>query len=302
MPFAILHINRIDRQKRIYATALILSLLIHLLFFLFLKLDYFLTGPAKTVDETPEEVTILFPENKSESKPKQIVENINENEQTPDNSDLLSDRNSRASNPEISDITANQPRSEGNIPYANLTNPNLSSSPSEFLPQKKFSKDALRKSQAAEGEENFFKLQEENITRSSQSAQVDQQTTNNIYDQKKFSSDQLGSLTLSTYAWEWAPYINALKRKLQSVWFAPAAYYRLGLIHGYTEIRFTISREGRLTDYEVLNHVGHESLQQSSVNAVTSVFPFKELPADFPEDKLTITARLIYPNLREGSY
>jgi outer membrane biosynthesis protein TonB len=295
-------LNNMDREKKIYFIAIVLSLIIHVLFFLFLRLDYFILDFTEESENLPEEVTVVFPENKPESKPRQIVENMNENEETPDQSDLLSDRNSRAANPELSDLLSNQPRSEGNIPYANLTNPNMTSSPSQFLPQKKFSKDALRKSKTADGEESFFKLREEDVTRSTQSAAVDQQTTNNIFDQKKFSADQMGSLTLSTYAWEWAPYINALKRKLQSVWFAPAAYYRLGLIHGYTEIRFTISRDGKLTDYEVLNHIGHESLQQSSVNAITSVFPFKELPANFPEDNLTITARLIYPNLREGSY
>ena len=51
-------------------------------------------------ENLPEEVTVIFPENKPESKPRQIVENMNENEETPDESDLLSDRNSRAANPE----------------------------------------------------------------------------------------------------------------------------------------------------------------------------------------------------------
>ena len=78
-----------------------------------------------------------------------------------------------------------------------------------------------------------------------QSSNVNQQTTNNIYDQKEFSADQLGDdISLSTYAWEWAPYINAFKRKLYTVWFTPPAYYRLGLIHGQTIIRFTITKDG----------------------------------------------------------
>jgi outer membrane biosynthesis protein TonB len=127
----------------------------------------------------------------------------------------------------------------------------------------------------------------------------EQESTNNIYEQKIFSADQLGDLTLSTYSWEWAPYINALKRKLHQVWFTPPAYYQLGLIHGYTTIRFSISKSGDLIEYAVLEHKGHESLEQSSINAIKSSFPFKSLPARFPDEKLTITARLIYPNLRE---
>ncbi len=295
-----LGLKRVDKEKRIYVIAFILSALLHIIFLIFFKLDLLFFDLEDDADKIPEEVTIVFPENKPEERPRQIVENINENEEIPTESDLLSDKNSRAANPERGDIIANQPRSEGNVPLPNLTRPNITTKPSQFLPAKKFSKDALRKSELAENDENFFKPKSEDLTRSTQSSEVNQQTTNNIYSQKKFSADQLGSITLSTYAWEWAPYINALKRKLHSVWFAPVAYYRLGLIHGYTEIRFTISRDGKLIKYNVLEHQGHESLEQASVNAIESVFPFKSLPNSFPEQNLTITARLIYPNLREG--
>ncbi len=64
---------------------------------------------------------------------------------------------------------------------------------------------------------------------SQQQAQASQSTTNNIYDQKQFSSDQVGDISLSTYAWEWAPYINALKQKLYSVWFTPAGLSSSGI-------------------------------------------------------------------------
>ena len=295
-----LSINRVDKDKRIYVIAFVLSAILHIIFLIFFKFDLLLFDLADDVERIPDDVTVIFPENKPAEIPRQIVENINENEEIPTESDLLSDRNSRAANPEISDLIANQPRSEGNIPIPNLTNPNMTMNPSQFLPSKRFSKDALRKSEYANRDEKFFKPKQEDITKSMQSAAVNQQTTNNIYSQKKFSADQLGNITLSTYAWEWAPYINALKRKLHSVWFAPVAYYRLGLIHGYTDIRFTISRDGKILDYEVLAHNGHESLEQSSVNAINSVFPFKSLPVSFPEPTLIITARLIYPNLREG--
>lgn len=293
--------NKMDRTKRLYIITAVFSLLFHLLFLFVVNFDYLLIDFDDESEPMPEEVTIIFPENKPEPAPKRIVENINETEEIPDRSDLLSDRNSRAANPEMNEFRGEQPLSQGNTPFENLTNPNQSASHSQFLPSKKFSKEALRKSNTGEGEERFFKLPDEEQARAQQQAMQDQQSTNNIYDQKTFSADQLGNLTLSTYAWEWAPYINSMKRKLMLVWFAPAAYYRLGLIHGHTDIRFTISREGKLLNYDVLNHTGHESLQQSSVNAITAIFPFKPLPQGFPEETLTITARLIYPNLREGS-
>ena len=288
---------KIDREKRKYVIAFVLSAMIHILFLVFLNADLYRIDLTEDKQDIPEEVTIVFPEN----KPKQVVENINENEQIPENSDLLSDRNSRAANPEFSDLFGDQPAVDGNIPFPNLTMPNQTEKSSSLLPSRKFSKDVLALNKNGSGQENFFSGGEPDVGRASESAQ-DQPTTNNIYEQKDFSADQLGSLSLSTYAWEWAPYINAMKRKLQQVWFAPPAYYRLGLIYGYTVIRYTVSRDGNLVNYEVLEHKGHESLQQSSTNAIESLFPFRPLPDDFPDETLTITAHLIYPNLREGNY
>jgi hypothetical protein len=241
-----------------------------------------------------DDITVIFPEN----EPMQIVENIHESNELPDDSNLLSDRNSKARNQTIVDGSISQPFSEGNFAFPNLTNPVLSPVLSQSFSSKKFSKDALLNDDN-EKDSNDLGLSDNQPFRNAIETLQSQQTTNNIYNQKNFSVDQLGNLTLSTYAWEWAPYINALKRKLYQVWFTPAAYYRLGLIHGHTIIQFSISKDGNLLEYMVLEHKGHESLEHSSVNAIKSSFPFKPLPAHFPDDYLTITARLIYPNLRE---
>lgn len=287
-----LKLNSMDHEKRIYLIALFLSLLLHLVLFFVFKVELFNIDLTSEIDNLSEEVAVLFPEN----KPKQIVENINENDDMPSESDLLSDRNSRARNPFIYDEIDKQPYSDGNIPIQNLTNPSLSDALSQNLPNRKFSKDALMNRNHDVSSQSSYNVEGQEALRQQFEGQ---ETTNNIYDQKRFSADQLGDLSLSTYAWEWAPYINALKRKLQRVWFTPPAYYQLGLIYGSTVIRFSISKEGNLIEYDVLQHKGHESLEQSSINAIKSTFPFKPLPSNFPDERLVITARLIYPNLRE---
>jgi hypothetical protein len=88
-----------------------------------------------------------------------------------------------------------------------------------------------------------------------------------------FDADLVGDFALSTYEWEWAPYWLAFKRKLNRVWYAPPAYYELGLIHGHTILRFKISRSGQISELKVLRQVGHSSLEQSSVSAIDAVFP-----------------------------
>ncbi len=285
--------QNLEREKRIFFWSFLLSLLLHLLFVLIFIKDIVIIDLTPEEKELPEEVTVVFPEN----KPKFIVENINEDREIPEDSDLLSEFNSRARNQQLMEERANQPRSDGNIPFANLTEPNIQSNARKQFQTKKFSRDALLGETTNPYENNIFQdrtqvFQENNI--------ADNRTTNNMYNQKQFSADQLGDdISLSTYAWKWAPYINAFKRKLYTVWFTPAAYHRLGLIYGYTVVQFSISRDGQLVDYKVLEHTGHESLEKSSVNAITAVFPFKPLPANFPEEYLTITARMIYPNLRQ---
>jgi outer membrane biosynthesis protein TonB len=283
--------NNLDRDKRIYLISFFLSLLLHIIFLLVFIKDIVIIDLSPEDTDLPEEVTVLFPEN----KPKSIVENINENNELPVESDYLSDFNSRARTEQLLRELANQPMSEGNIPFANLTKPNIQQQIQKQFQTKKFSRDALIGKQTNDFENSSYKTESQQAR---QNIQANQSTTNNVYDQKDFSADQLGDISLSTYAWEWAPYINAFKRKLYTVWFTPAAYHRLGLIYGQTVIEFSISKEGKLLYYKVLDHQGHESLEKSSVNAITAVFPFKKLPDHFPEESLTITARLIYPKLR----
>jgi len=215
------------------------------------------------------------------------VENMNEDEMLPDFSDFLSDRNSRARNPNLLDQTGNVPFSQGNVPLANLSRsfskPAIPKSPT----QKKFSKDAL----TGEQTENIYQTQQLEQSESAESPASD--GTNNMLQQNQFSTDDVGDISLSTYAWDWAPYLNAFKKKYISNVYPPSAFY-MGLIEGVTRVRFTIDRQGNLLSHEVLGHQGHSSLQQTTVNAVVSCFPFKPLPAHFPDETLTVTLRMSY--------
>ena len=285
----------LEEEKKNYwlPIALVLSLIVHVVILLLIKFgNVFVIDLSSDSEDLPKEVTFLFPEN----KPKQIVENLNENEFLPDFSDLLSDKNSKARNPNLLENFGQTPYNQGNVPQANLSRPFSEPAYTKPKPQTKFTREAL----TGKYTENILQpQQQQEQSKSMQSPASD--GTNNMLEQKEFSTDDVGDITLSTYAWEWAPYINYFKKRLYRVWYVPAAYYRLGLIHGYTIIRFTMNREGSLLGYEILKHEGHISLQQSSENAVNAAFPLKALPAHFPEETLTLTLRMIYPNLRDGS-
>jgi hypothetical protein len=291
----------LDKEKRKFLFAIIISFLFHLFLLYLLKSEnVYVIDLKQNLEKTPEEVVIVFPEN----KPKQIVENINENEEMPEKSDLLSEINSRAQNESLLEQREDQPFSTGNIPFANLSQP-LSLAQNSYA--EKFNPGTAGKFSRRDllADKSFQSLDNSQIDRvasaSRESYNRENDGTDNFYNQKEFSADELGNLTLSTYAWEWASYINYFKEKLYQVWRAPPAYYSLGVIHGYTVIRLTINRNGQMVRSQVLEQNGHSSLQISSENAVNAVFPLKPLPADFPDETLTLTLTMFYPNLRQRS-
>jgi outer membrane biosynthesis protein TonB len=103
-----------------------------------------------------------------------------------------------------------------------------------------------------------------------------------------------GGLQLSTYNWEFAPYLAYLKRHIGDHIHPPAAFTQFGLIQGQTRLKFRISPDGRLADLEVIDFDGSPYLRDTSTRAVELSANFKPLPAHFPEDYLEITALFHY--------
>lgn len=106
-----------------------------------------------------------------------------------------------------------------------------------------------------------------------------------------------GEITLNTTAWDYAPWLQRFRRDFVQNWYAPSAYY-LGLIHGWNVVRAEIGKDGSLLKLDVLDSQGHPSLVQSSVGAFRALAPYQPLPADFPEDHLVLTVKLVYPEVR----
>ncbi len=104
----------------------------------------------------------------------------------------------------------------------------------------------------------------------------------------------LGGITISTTAWDFAPYLLDMKHRIKSHWVPPLAFTAMGAIHGYTKVRFRIARDGTLAGVEVLDTEGHESLHRASVNALRGAAPFRALPDDFPDEELEVTIGFYY--------
>jgi len=289
-----------SRRNRNIFIAIILSVLFHFGIIFFIDFfDWLKVNTQLFAEDIPDEVTVIFPENKpsAEDERKYIVENQNETDEIPERSNLLSNRNSRARNPELANqFQENSPLSRGNFDNRELSNPLLHEQRRIF--NKPFSSDALTGKQVDPNKNRYQQQDQEDNFEQSQQQQASI-GNNQRFDQKQFSVEEVGALSLSTYAWEWAPFINRLKIKHQRVWSAPPAYNRLGLISGQTKVVFEIAKNGNLISARVIDHRGHESLEISSLESIKAIFPFYPLPENFPDEKLTITATLIYPDLRK---
>jgi len=104
----------------------------------------------------------------------------------------------------------------------------------------------------------------------------------------------LGSFSLNTYAWDYAPYLLWLKERVQRNIYPPPAFTQMGIISGRTILRFRITRNGTLQNLALLGYEGHKSLMETSMRAILASAPFRNLPKDFPEEYLEVTAQFEY--------
>ncbi len=114
------------------------------------------------------------------------------------------------------------------------------------------------------------------------------------YDQRQSAADVLGGITLNTYNWDFAWYIIEMKKKLRSNVHPPGAFSPLGLIDGQTLLSFKVMPDGRVKDLKVIDYRGDKTLMETSVDAVEDSSPFRPLPDNFPEEYLELTWTFIY--------
>lgn len=118
-------------------------------------------------------------------------------------------------------------------------------------------------------------------------------------DNSKTRALERGGLQLSTYAWDYAPYMKYLQRHIDRHIYPPRAF-ELGMIDGRTVVKFRIWRDGRLEGPELIDYEGHDLLRDTSLKAVELSAPFKALPPDFPDEYLDITGTFEYIIFRKG--
>ncbi len=281
-------------RKKLLKISLALSILLHLLFMLSYSWIHVITFANPAPEQKIEEKRLEFelvetPENARSDAP-------------PDKANLLSDKNALAQDDyQRKDKLKSDPYSEGDLDVKNLPTVSVEAIPSSAAPQPSNS-DASDREQRTKSVENNYEQSYEKFSRQkllkpnpqSNINQQQREIERPLYANRAFSADDLGGFSFNTYAWDFAPYMLEMKRKVERNIFPPPAFTYMGLISGETIVRFKVMPNGEVTDLKVLNYTGHVSLKETSVKAILNSSRFRELPADFPEDFLEVTAKFTY--------
>ncbi len=275
------------KSKSIRRKTVLLSIILHLMLLLFIqkaKEMKFFNTDSQIVQ--PIEKRLVF---ELIETPDNIPQEVPQEE-----SNLVSDKNTKVADMQETELKkSNTPYQEGDITIAKYTEqiPEIN----EIIPE-------INKTYESEQEKK------ENSADIPMDIQKDQLTFWDAYQNKKFHeaknqvnyknllSDVLehGGIRFNTYNWDFAPYMLAMKKKVESHINPPYAFSRLGLISGKVLVQFKVITNGKVIDLKILNSDTHYSLEQTSTRAIKFSSPFIPLPNNFPEEYLEVTALFSY--------
>ncbi len=101
------------------------------------------------------------------------------------------------------------------------------------------------------------------------------------------------SMTFDTDDYRFTGYMKLLREKIESIWEYPLEEAAKGH-YGDLRIRFTIKKDGRLGEIDIVQHSGYPSLDKAAVKALKDGEPYWPLPDDWRMDSYTILGHFIY--------
>lgn len=277
-------------KKYPFRWALLASLLLHFVFYLFtgmgislLRLLQLLPAPVVAHPEEQPKPPMVF----------EVVETPDsaQREQAPEHPTHASDKNAAAQNPEAPrELPPGSAYTQGELAEAEAINRTSSSTPSK--PKAERSEQRSEPSQNHNFTQQAFRR--EYLTGKKPPAAQANAAQMALRDNRNSRAPQLGSFSLDTYEWNFAPYMLWLKKRVQSNIYPPPAFTHMGLISGQTFLRFKIYRDGTLRDLELVDYRGHKTLMETSMRAIELSVPLQKLPPDFPKEFLEVTAQFDY--------
>lgn len=290
-----------------YQNSIVVSILLHLLLLAIwsgaIRLNL-LKGDIKPVK--PDESPLVF-ELQEPKRPREVVETPEDArvDELQKDAELASDKNAIARNSEShSQLPLGDPFSQGDVEVRELPSTpmprgetgELAREDQEIKQQKKKSENEPDENSDIYASRQFEKFSREYLTnqKTATNPGAQESVPRARYDNPDTRALENGALSFNTYNWDFAPYMLALKKRVERNIFPPPAFTFMGIISGQTLLRFKIYPNGELRDLTLLTYEGHETLMQTSLRAIEISAPFMPLPADFPEAYLEVTAKFQY--------
>jgi TonB family protein len=103
-----------------------------------------------------------------------------------------------------------------------------------------------------------------------------------------------GPLSFETAWYDWGDYAASMVSKIRVNWYANMPQIIRSGMKGVVTIRFTIHRDGRITDIQTLKSSTVPPYDQAARKAIELSSPLKALPADFPNSSERVTCMFYY--------
>ncbi len=169
-----------------------------------------------------------------------------------------------------------------------------------IIPQKKLpppsSKHKPLKSETRKEEERFSEKPEKlphKVRSLSLIDGIDNKEYPRMDSEKEDESSDEELISLDTQEFKYVDYFTSIRKQIEEVWLYPVKAMKKG-ISGKVLLRFTISKEGKLVDVQVLNTSGYKILDDAAIKAFKIASPYKPIPDTLNKNKLNIIATLSY--------
>lgn len=103
-----------------------------------------------------------------------------------------------------------------------------------------------------------------------------------------------GPISFETQWYDWGPYAQSMVSKIRVNWYANMPQIIRTGMGGQVTIRFTIQRDGRLTDITILKSSNVPPYDFAAKKAIELSSPLNPLPKDFPNPTERVTCLFYY--------
>lgn len=243
------------------------------------------------------------------NEPRELVETAEDArvKKPPRDAEFLSDKNARNQDQhEMTQLPEGQAYSEGLSEFntfrggLNLQNPQTRNDQENRASQEKSSaqyesgEPIYEKNPMTMGKQQFSKELLQQSTPHHNRPGPDEYTDDVDRDNRNSDARALGGVSLSTYEWDYAPYLLYMKRRLKERLYLPQTFVRDGAITGQVTVQFRLKRNGSVENLRMVNQKGHTAFISPTLNTVRASSPFKPLPDSFPDPYLDLTWTFVY--------